>query len=1490
MISSAAFAGMNLQMRASARVPACHRKRQFLFCLLSGLKLGLTTPVNSNRMKRVPLFLLAILGALQPLHADDNDSNTFQKQPAKPVDFVHDKNLYVVGYAHLDTQWNWTYVETIQNDIRNTMEQNFLLLDKYPNYVFNFTGSRRYELMKEYYPEDYARVKKYVAEGRWIPAGSSVDENDTNIPSLESITRHFLYGNRFFSREFGKYSQDYLLPDCFGFPASLPTIMAHGGVKFFSTQKLTWGSAVGIPFNVGVWIGPDGSSVMAALNPGGYGNQIDEDLSKSPMWLKRIDQDGEKSGVYADYKYFGIGDQGGSPKASTVAWVERALVSGGPVRVIEGSSDQISKDITPKLEAQLPTYKGELLLVNHSAGSISSEAYMKRWNRKNEQLAAAAEGAATTAAWLGAFPYPYDPIYQGWDLVLGSQMHDIMPGTSVPKAYEFSWNDEVLALNHFASVTEHASAAVVSELDTTAQGIPVAVYNPLGFEREDPVEADVAFPSGHTDAVTAYDPQGKPVPTQILGQDGGKTRVLFIAKAPSVGYAIYDLRPGAAPASSSPSPLTAGGNSLENARYRVTLNAAGDIASIFDKSLGREMLSAPMRLSFHTENPSHYPSWNMDWEDREKPARDYVGGSAKISILENGPARVALRVERTTENSTFTQEIRLAAGSAGNRVEILDHIDWRSFEASLKADFPFAAANPQASFEDKVGVVQRGNDNPKCFELPLQQWMDLTDASGSYGVSVLNDSKYGSDKPDDHTLRLTLIYTPGTRGGEAYQGTQDQGRHEILYALAPHRGDWITGRTAFQAARLNQPLRVFLPATHAGSLGKTFSLLSVNSDQIQVMAVKQAEDSHEIVVRVKELTGQPATGLLLRFAAPITAAREVDGQERPIGDATVTNGTLAFDVKGFGLRAFAVTLAPPVNSVPAVTSQAVSLAYDTDVVSSRAKRNDGAMDADGGTYPAEMFPAQVTSEGVEFHLGPVTDGAKNAVSAKGQQIDLPPGDFDRVHLLVAADGDATAQIKIGDVSKPFNVPNWTGFIGQWDNRVWDPVKDSGLHPADPPVGLAPGYIKRTPIAWFATHHNTPDGDAYYHYSYLFQLSYDLPPGTKSLTLPNDRKIRVFAISTSHEPSATPPGAPLYDTLADHQAGGAPVVLQAGQTFADATRIALLPPLFHEAYSLHYTLDGTDPTAASPVYHDPFFASDTVNIAAREIDAGGYTGPVARGVVTVHDTTPPRLLSALTDTAKALNLVFSEPLNPATASDAANYTIQPAVSVNKITPSADGVSVTINFAAPLERGTDYTVAVHGIKDASPAGNVILPVKQPFNAENIVYTLASASLPAQAVTTPVPGLPVLKRDPWTMNLLVKADTRPVERVILAGFGPPDDQGGSGAGARYFAIFPEDIEFWAGGKNLKTNSPLDLGRWQMLSATYNGDTLALYKDGEPIGKMRVGFGLDASPSVSVGASDPWDHQRTFAGSIKNFTIRRGALSDKEVKKLFEDTAPAQ
>jgi alpha-mannosidase len=216
---------------------------------------------------------------------------------ADSIDLTKQPTLYAVGYAHLDTEWRWEYPRTIQEYLSKTLRNNFALADKYPHYIFNFTGANRYRLMKEYYPADFAILKRYVAAGRWFPAGSSIEEGDVNSPNAESIFRQILYGNTFFRREFGIASSEYMLPDCFGFPASLPSILHHAGIKGFSTQKLSaaWQPAPhvggeespektpeGIPFNVGIWEGTDGSSVIAALNPLSYGSQVTYDLTKTP--------------------------------------------------------------------------------------------------------------------------------------------------------------------------------------------------------------------------------------------------------------------------------------------------------------------------------------------------------------------------------------------------------------------------------------------------------------------------------------------------------------------------------------------------------------------------------------------------------------------------------------------------------------------------------------------------------------------------------------------------------------------------------------------------------------------------------------------------------------------------------------------------------------------------------------------------------------------------------------------------------------------------------------------------------------------------------------------------------------------------------------------------------------------------------------------------------------------------------------------------------
>lgn len=1111
-------------------------------------------------------------------------SNT--PKPDAP-DLTKQPTLYVVGYAHLDTQWRWEYTHTIGEYLPKTMHDNFALFEKYPHYLFNFTGANRYRMMKEYFPADYARVKQYVAAGRWFPAGSSMEEGDVNSPNAESIIRQILYGNRFFRSEFGKASAEYMLPDCFGFPASLPSILAHMGLKGFSTQKLSWGSAaavggpgspentpVGIPFNVGVWEGPDGKSILAALNPGSYVGQIRDDLSKS--WVQRVTRNGEVSGLFTDYHYYGTGDTGGAPAEDSVRILEAILTKGtavlppprvpgqpqqpappgapavqvgdGPLQIISATADQMFLDIQPAQVARLPRYKGELLLTEHSSGSITSQAHMKRWNRMNELLADAAERASVAAAWLGGREYPQQRLTNAWTLVMGGQFHDNLPGTATPKAYEFAWNDQVLAMNQFAGVLTSATDAIASALNTKTKGTPIVVYDPLNIPREDIVEATISFPGGAPNAIRVFGPDGKEVPAQLAGATGRATKVLFLAKTPSVGYSVFDVQSAPVSITDSKTPLKVTASSLENARYRIRVDQNGDVAGIFDKQLNKELLSAPARLAFQTNKPKEWPAWNMDWTDQQKPPRGFVSGPAKIRIAENGPARVALEIERESEGSRFIQTIRLSAGDAGNRIEFANTVDWKSREAALKATFPLTASNSLATYNWDVGTIQRANNDPKKYEVPSHQWFDLTDKGGTYGVTVLSDCKNGSDKPDDNTLRLTLLYTPGISEWGQWltdQATQDWGRHEFLYGLAAHAGDWRQGQTDWQAYRLNQPLIAFESPKHAGALGRNFSLLNVSNSRVRVLALKKAEDTAEVIVRLVELDGKPAQNVRVTFPAPITSAREVNGQEQTIGPATVTKGGLVVTFDPYSLLTFAVNLSATSAKVAAPKSQPVTLPFDLATATTDSTKSAPGFDAAGRSLPAEMLPAEISYAGIRFQLAPTATGKPNAVVSRGQSIQLPAGKFNRVYVLAAsADGDQMAVFHVGSNPVELTIQHWGGFIGQWDNRIWNTRQEPiPPRPNDPPgapprmrtimeyAGLTPAFIKRAPVAWFASHHHSPEGkNEIYAYSYLFAYVFDLPVNATTLTLPTNDKIRILAITVADDGELVRPAQPLYDTL------------------------------------------------------------------------------------------------------------------------------------------------------------------------------------------------------------------------------------------------------------------------------------------------------------------------------------------------------------------------
>ena len=1127
-------------------------------------------------MRKLILSAMILAGVLT---ASDRVRTQETRQPPaeKPV-------LYLVATAHLDTQWNWTVQDSIRQFIPATFFDNFRLFERFPHYVFTFEGAIHYMWFKEYHPEAWPTLQKYVADGRWRLAGSWINAVDTHVPSPESLMRQALYGKRFFRTEFGKVSQDVYLPDCFGFGFALPAAAAASGLKSFSTQKLSWGAPFPPPFTVGRWKGVDGSTLVAELKPGDYVQEIGSDPSTDQKWMGDLVPLGDGRSV--GFRYFGVGDQGGAPDAQSVEWVEKAIANpDAKVQVKNTSADQLARDLTDRQIAALPEYQGELLLKTHGVGCYTSQAAMKTFNRRNELLADAAERASVAAEALAGLAYPRDRLRTAWTRFLWHQFHDDITGTSIPQAYQFSWNDELLSMNEFAGVLTDAVRNVAASLDTrttnsgaTSSGIPLVVYNPVAASRREPVEAAVEFPVRAPAGVMVIDhATGRPVPSQILSSSGRTARILFMADVPSVGFKVFEVLPAAArrtaPASSSLSITT---STLQNARYAVKVDANGDVSSIFDKEAGTELLKAPIRLQLLKDASERWPAWEILYDSVAAAPKTMFGveHNEPPRVVENGPVRVTLETVRIAAGSVLTQRVSLTEG--GDRVEIANDLDWKSFGMMLKASFPLTATSRQATYDLGLGTIQRGNNEPDRYEVPGQQWADLTDSSGRYGTAILNDSKYGWDKPDDNTLRLTLVRTPLPAKAFAYQSSNDIGHHRFTYAVGGHKGTWREGEVPRRAMALNQRLVAFQTTPHGGPLGPWISWLTTadSTAEFDVRAVKKAEDGDEIVLRLQELVGRPGRATIA-LGVPITGAREMTAAEESIRPLGVSNGRVSIDLGRYQSRTIAVMLQP--GPRPAVTreSTVVDLPFNLDGFSTDRDRDDGDFDGHGHTVAAELLPPRFEMHGVPFAFGPSASGALNVVAAKGQTIPLPAGDYNRLYVLATAVGGDTPAtfafarkgtstalpstslggseqrrgVRAGAApqSTTVRMPEWEGAVGQWNSRVVDDRLLRTVYVAPEGnqqswtleainaltvtrfdettrtvVGLDrihPGFVKRAEVAWVGTHRHAGDGNQPYVPSYVFAFALDVPKGATSVRLPSNDRVRILAMTAARESAA-----------------------------------------------------------------------------------------------------------------------------------------------------------------------------------------------------------------------------------------------------------------------------------------------------------------------------------------------------------------------------------
>jgi alpha-mannosidase len=796
---------------------------------------------------------------------------------------------HLIGHAHIDLGWLWRWEETVREIAVHTFRGTLDVMNAMKGLTFAQSQAALYEAIERQNPEMFAEIKAKVKAGTWAPVGGMWVEPDLNMPDGESLVRQLFYGQRYFRARFGVGTSVGWNPDSFGHNAQLPQILRKAGIDSYVFGRCA-------PENTPIfwWEGLDGSRVLAYVPPGWYNLSLRDGI-KEPLA-----QAAACTPARDFLLLYGEGDHGGGPRSTDLEAYGRYRKDPDQPRLEFDTPEGYFKRLTSQ-RLEFPVVKGELNTTFPAC--YTTQARAKKNNRRAESLLLTAEKFSALAN-TGRFRdyYPELDLDEAWKIVLRNQFHDILDGSSIGPVYDESAPAYEEAFARARRALDFSLESIAADVDTRGEGRAIIVFNPLFWDRTSEVEAALDLPAAMTDGTDLIlrDPQGRDVSCQVLSRSaaGDRTliRLLFVAEAvPSFGYRVYHVLPGR-PAPAPAGAPSASRTSLENEFLRVSLDpATGWMTSLYDKRLGREMLSGPGNvLEAITDTPKSMSAWQLGLKDRI--ARLGESG-ARVEVVESGPVRAAVRVTSTFGSSTFSQEIRLYRGIP--RADCRLRFDWQERQVMIKAAFPTVAKNSQATFEIPYGAVSRPADGR---EVPALRWIDLTDESGQFGLSLLNDCKYGFDVKDG-TLRLSVIH-----GATAPDPEADRGPNELLYALYPHPGSWQEGGSVRRGYELNAPLEVRTVMSHGGLWPAEASFGQCSGGEgVIVSAVKKESGYYNraLVLRVYEAFGRPAEAEV-RLPWPVKG-RETDLLEGELGSEPVRGETLKFSLGPAEIKTFRLT-------------------------------------------------------------------------------------------------------------------------------------------------------------------------------------------------------------------------------------------------------------------------------------------------------------------------------------------------------------------------------------------------------------------------------------------------------------------------------------------------------------------------------------------------------------------------------------------------------
>ncbi len=791
-----------------------------------------------------------------------------------------------IGHAHIDTAWTWPYSVTKEKAVQ-TSATALGLIDKYPEYIFHQGQPQLYEFVKQNAPRLYERIKHAVKKGQWDADGGMWVEPDCNIPSGESLVRHLIYGRRFFREELGTDSKVLWLVDTFGFPHTLPQIARGCGIEFFVTTKISWNRYNRFPYTFFNWQSPDGTklptyfmtvpweaipeSPNASIDT--Y-NAVPDPVTITLGWQRRFPKEQHRE----LFNSIGWGDGGGGATYEMIEWMRAIDKIGGKLDAKwQKSYDFLSRQMA-KCSFELPVWNDELFLEFHR-GTLTTHAELKKYNRLSEITLQQAE---FVNAVMDIENYSSGNFRQIWQRMLINQFHDVMAGSSSHDVFEE-------ARQIYLDVIDDAKKQIECVgTNFFGQGENITILNTLAHNRDAIVELEL--PEGKT---IIYKKSESNDTINLPFQRTDKNHALVAVSLPPAGYQklkIVQVDNQSNDSAKTREPVKVSKDTIENKFLKVTFDdKTGNIISIIDKSDNREILTGiGNELQLFEDKPFNQSlsGWEIDRIFKEKP----LDMNIKLVSLKSfgGDIRAGFVIEKKFSNSYIVQHIYLDYNSPVLKFET--EIDWHEHEVLLKAAFPVAINSSHACYDIQFGHIYRPTHRNTLldiakFEVPVQRWMDISE--GDYGVSLLNDCKYGADV-ENNVLRLTLLRAPVNPDPLA-----DRGKHSFTYALYPHLGNFAQAHTVRYANELNVAPLVF----RAGEgQPDSVSFFELDSDNLIIETVKKAEDEEALVLRIYESANKRGSAIL-KFNLPyeIKHAALCNMEEKDIEKIELKDNRLQFD-------------------------------------------------------------------------------------------------------------------------------------------------------------------------------------------------------------------------------------------------------------------------------------------------------------------------------------------------------------------------------------------------------------------------------------------------------------------------------------------------------------------------------------------------------------------------------------------------------------------